>query len=239
MTECRLVGIEGDGRRVTAVVYETPSGPQQVPVDYLFSTMPINDFIAAMRFPVPAAVREAAAGLDYCSMSLLYLKVERERVFDVPIVYFSDPAVPFNRIYDVGQFSRECVPEGKTALCIEHTCNEGDAVWQKAPEELAEDALRILGQYGMLSKDDVEGLAIRRLTHSYPRFRVDFEDRMETILNYLSTLENVLTLGRQGLFCYANVDDALHMGFRATEMLRSVRKIGVDYAELFPNHVMI
>lgn len=236
-TRTRITGIEGKDRRVTAVEFETPEGQRRIPVDFLFSTIPINELIAALRLPVPDNVRQAAAGLDYCAMTLLYIKVTRENVFDVPIVYFSDPDVKFNRVYDVGHFSRKCVPAGKTALCVEFTCNQNDDVWTMSDTELRDEVMTVLERNRLLSPQDVEGCLVRRITHGYPRFRLGFYQRVETILEYLSGLENVITLGRQGLFCYANVDDALYMGFRAAEMMNTVQKVGVDYHDLFPRYV--
>ncbi|MBI5665090.1 MAG: hypothetical protein HZC49_08420 [Nitrospirae bacterium] len=192
-----------------------------------------------LELDVPKAVKEAASGLDYCSEVLLYFKISHPKVFDTPLTYFSDPNIKFNRVYEVGSFNKEAVPAGKSALCIEYTCNTGDAVWSASPEELYVDAIKVFERFGRLESKSVEGYLVRRISHAYPRFRIGFEERLKTILDYLSTLENVITLGRQGLFCYANVDDVLHMGFRATEMLSTINKKGIDYSELFPKYVLL
>ncbi len=233
----KIISVNGKDNRVESVTYEKDRATKTVETDFLFTTIPINEFIKLLTLNVPEDVREAADKLDYCSEVLLYIKTKIERVFETPLTYFSDPDIKFNRVYEVGSFCRECVPQGKSALCIEYTCNIGDRIWTAQPDDLLEDAMKVFENYGFLKRDKVEGYLIRKITHAYPRFRIGFEERLRKILNYLSTLENVITLGRQGLFCYANVDDVLHMGFRATEMLSTIKRKGIDYYELFPKYV--
>lgn len=232
-----ILSINGTNRRVESVNYKQNGQVKTIKTDFLFSTAPINDFIKVLNLKVPKEVREAASGLDYCSETLLYLKTSRAKIFDTPLTYFSSSQIKFNRVYNVGLFSKECVPPGKSALCIEYTCNIGDEIWKASPEELFNDAIRVFEYYGMLNRQEVDGYSVRRITHAYPRFRVGFEEKLNTILDYLSTLENVVTLGRQGLFCYANIDDVLHMGFRVTEILSTIRKKGINYSELFPKYI--
>lgn len=232
-----ILSFEGNHGRVESIRYNQNGKIKTMPTDFLFNTMPINDFIKILKLDVPEEVREAANGLDYCSETLLYLKTSQSEVFDVPLTYFSSPKIKFNRIYDVGAFSRDCVPPGKTALCVEYTCNIGDDVWNATSDELYDYAMSVFEAYGMLYRKDVDGYLVKCITHAYPRFRIGFQKRLKTVLDYLSTLENVVTLGRQGLFCYANVDDVLYMGFRVNEMLHTLRKKGIDYSVLFPRHV--
>jgi len=236
-TNSRIISINGKDNRVESVTYEKNGITKTIETDFLFNTIPINEFIRLLDLNVPDDVMDAADKLDYCSEVLLYIKTNIERVFETPLTYFSDPDIKFNRVYEVSFFSRGCVPPGKSALCIEYTCNIGDEIWTAKPEELFRDAMDVFEHYGFLDYNKVDGCLTRKITHAYPRFKIGFEERLKRILNYLSTLENVITLGRQGLFCYANVDDVLHMGFRATEMLSTIRIKGIDYSELFPKYV--
>ncbi len=233
-----IISVDGRDRQVKSVTYKQNGVIKTVETDFLFSTIPINDFIRILNLNVPEEVKKAASMLDYCSETLLYIKSSRTKIFDTPLTYFSDSKIKFNRAYEVGSFSKECVPPDKSAICIEFTCNIGDEIWTAASEELFNYAIEVLEHYGMLEHKDVEGYLIRRISHAYPRFRIGFDEKLKKILDYLSTLENVITLGRQGLFCYANVDDVLHMGFRATEMLSTIRRKGIDYSELFPKYVL-
>ena len=150
---------------------------------------------------------------------------------------FSDPKIKFNRIYNVGAFSEDCVPAGKAAFCIEFTCNKGDDIWNADTDTLYNHIMDVLGKNQLILPSEVDGYFMKRITHAYPRFRIGFERNVKIILDYISTIENIIVLGRQGLFCYANVDDALHMGFKACEALNSCQIQGINYSELFPQHI--
>lgn len=231
-----ILSINGKNHNVESITYRQNSKLQKLETDMLFSSMPINELIKTLKMDVPQAVLEAAEQLDYVSEVLLFLKVNKRKIFDSTWVYFSSPEILFNRAYDIEAFSKDCVPAGKTAYCIEFTCNKGDEVWNASADDLYNYAMEIFEKNNLMSHSDVDGYLIKRIDYAYPRFRIGFEKRMQDILDYLSTIKNLITLGRQGLFCYANVDDALHMGFRVVEMLNTIRKKSIDYSELFPKY---
>jgi len=230
------ISIEGTGGKIESVSYVQDGKRKRVETDMVFSTIPINQLVASLKINVPSDIHDIASELDYVSEVLLFLKIKKERLFDSELVYFSSPDIKFNRVYDIGSFSKNCVPEGKTACCIEFTCNKNDDLWRTRDEELYKYAIDVFEKHNMLSENDIDGYLVKRITHAYPRFKVGFREKMQKILNYLSTTENIVTFGRQGLFCYANVDDALYMGFRVVEMLTTIRKKGIDYSELFPKY---
>ena len=62
----------------------------------------------------------------------------------------------------------------------------------------------------------------------------EFYSRYENDDGYTVVYDTV-----QGLFCYANIDDALKMGFRSIELLNSMDKKGIDYSELFPKYIIM
>jgi len=231
-----ILSIDGDNHKVKSITYRQNGELKNIATDMLFSSMPIDELIKTLKINVPQDVRDAAQQLDYVSEVLLFLKVKRRKVFDSELLYFSSPDIKFNRVYDVGGFSEDCVPPGKTAYCIEFTCNKGDDIWNSTAEDLYNYAMGIFEKNNMMSHSDVDGYMIEKITHAYPRFKIGFEKRIQKILAYLSTVENLVTLGRHGLFCYANVDYALYMGFRVVEMLHTIRKKGIDYLELFPKY---
>ncbi len=234
--DIEITSIDGKDHNIESIRYKQDGELKKIETDMLFSSMPINELIKVLNMDVPEGVRKAAEELDYVSEVLLFLKVNKKKIFDSELLYFSSPNIKFNRIYDVGAFSEDCVPEGKTAYCVEFTCNKGDEVWESTSEDLYNYAISVFEKNNMMLRSDVDGYLIKKVTHAYPRFKIGFEERMKKILDYLSSIDNLITLGRQGLFCYANVDDALHMGFRAVEMLRTIRKKGVDYSDLFPKY---
>jgi len=203
----------------------------------VISTIPLNNLILSMKGTVPPEVRQAASELDFTSEVFLFLKVDGEEVFNVPLLYFSEAEFPFNRIYDVRLFSPEMVPAGKNALCLELTCREGDETWNLPEAQVFEKCMAPLERHGLLDRRRVEGHLVRRLKHAYPLFRVGFQERLQSIFDYLFTLENLLSFGRQGMFSYANVDDVVWMGFEIAKNLPYQNRMRLHLEELLPEYI--
>jgi protoporphyrinogen oxidase len=230
-SQIRSVSFTRDGQRETLVLHDRTE-PWQV-----LSTVPINDLVGMIEGPVPDTARQAASELDFTSEVLLYLNLDVPRAFDVHLLYFSEAEFPFNRIYDVGLFSRQMIPLGKNALCVELTCSKGDALWTMDAQEVFALCMAPLERHRLLSRDRVEGYHIRRLNHAYPRFRVGYQKRVQSILDFVDGCENLTTFGRQGLFTYANVDDAVWMGFEIAKALPYRRRMPLPLKELLPSYI--
>ena len=185
----------------------------------------------------PDDVIESARFLEFCSGRLLYLKCNAENILSNQVIYFQSPQIKFNRIYDLRRFSPFCVPQGKNAICVEFTCTQNDDTWHATDDELYNYTIDILDGCGILTTELVEGYFTEKLSHTYPRFRVGFQDKLKTIFDYLSQFNNIVTLGRQGLFCYANMDEVLSMSFRAIEFFNTLDYKGIDYYSLFQEYI--
>lgn len=243
LTGARVTGLKVDRGSVTGLEYDREGRTESLDFNEgqgaveVLSTIPLNEMILMMGQAVPGAVREAAAGLDFTSEVLLYLNVDREEVFNVPVLYFAQEEFPFNRIYDVGLFSRRMVPKGKTALCLELTCSQGDEIWGLDDETLFEMCIRPLEAHGLVHHNQVEAFHTRRLAHAYPRFRVGYEQKLKEIIGFVDSLANLETFGRQGLFSYANIDDALWMGFEMAKQVPYKNRLRITYQELLSDYI--
>lgn len=245
LTSCNVEKMVMDGNRVAKICYsedgnanvldfQTEGGIENWQV---ISTIPINEMVLMIDGNIPQPVRKSALGLDFTSMILLYLNLNQPDAFGVELLYFSEDEFPFNRIYDVGMFSRAMVPEGKNAICIEMTCSYGDEIWNMDEEVLFEKCMRPLENHGLLGRDKVEAYHVQRLSHAYPRFRVGYQERLKSIYEYLETIDNLWTFGRQGLFSYANIDDVIWMAFQIVKHLPYHDRIKIKLEELLPDYI--
>jgi len=232
-----IESIEHDDFSIKKIQYASNNKENIKDVDFLFSTIPINELVLLLR-PLPSEdVMQAAKKLDFCSGRLLYLKCSQEEILQSPVIYFQNPNIKFNRIYDLRRFSKYCVPEGKNAVCVEFTCFINDEIWNASDEELFSYTIEELEKRGILKNEIVEGCFSERLSHTYPRFRIGFQKKLRTIFSYLEKFRNLVTLGRQGLFCYANIDEVLHMSFRAMEYFNTIEYKNIDYDSLFQEYI--
>lgn len=230
------------GSNIDKIIYLTGSSENTLDLSLakesqVLSTIPINDLVGTMEYELPKDVIKSSDELDFSSEVFLYLNLKTPHAFGIPLLYFSESIFPFNRVYDVGIFSNKMVPNGKNALCFEITCNYGDERYQADDDFLYKLCISALEKYGLLHRSQVESYHTKRLEHAYPRFRIGYQNRIKLILKFMENVQNLTTFGRQGLFSYANIDDAIWMGFEVAKHLRYKDRMALSLDELLPDYI--
>ena len=130
-------------------------------------------------------------------------------------MYIPQKGLIFNRVSEPKNFSNNNVPPGKNILCAEITCDVGDDVWNIPEEQLKDRVVGDLEKLGFISKKDVEGFFVHREEHAYPVYDIDYEENLDVVKRYLGELDNLVSIGRNGLFRYDNMDHSIEMGLLA------------------------
>ena len=78
-----------------------------------------------------------------------------------------------------------------------------------------------LKRFGVIPLKDVDYWFTRRLRHAYPVYSLGYEEHLQTVLDWTDTIENLITLGRQGLFAHNNFHHSVMMAKAAAEHLLS------------------
>jgi protoporphyrinogen oxidase len=229
-------GIQAAGAELSVTVRQESGSLESHRCDYLLSTIPLNEFVPLFR-DIPGPVRDAAARLRYLSMVLLYLEVGRRNALPAHMVYFPDGDTPFSRVSDFAAFSGAMAPSGKSLLCLELPCTEGDEHWTAPIGVITRMGIEALRARGLLTESDVEGAFLERITHSYPQFRRGFKADVDACLEFATGWPNVLTYGRQGGFAYVNTDTVVHMGFQAAGAVLMARSLGYTCMEWYSARV--
>jgi hypothetical protein len=55
---------------------------------------------------------------------------------------------------------------------------------------------------------------VRRVPFAYPVYDLTYKENLTPVLDFVHSLENIQTGGRQGLFRYNNMDQSVEMGRR-------------------------
>ena len=201
----------------------------------LISSIPLDDFVPLLS-GIDPEIKMKSKRLDYCPMRFFYLIVNKKEVFDVPWVYFSDPDAIFNRVSDFSKFSSSMAPDNKTILCFEISCRIDDELWRIPDNAIFDKVIAVLERYSLLKKEDAASFFSEYAAHSYPLFFKGFEKIIESALKEIEKIEGIITIGRQGLYTYANIDDAMRMGILAANLI-SKESIKVDYKNIFGNYL--
>ena len=204
--------------RVARVAFRDASGTEQsLDADFVFSTIPLTELVGALKGEgePSATAREAAAGLAFLRVILVFLVLRRPSVSNDHWLYFPEAAPRLNRAYESKNFDASLAPPDRTVLCLEGTSLAGDPEWERPDAELARDYARRLASTGLIREDEILESRVQRLEHGYPLYRVGYAKRLEAIWEALAGVRNLITLGRQGLFLHDNMDHAIYLGLRA------------------------
>jgi hypothetical protein len=215
-----VCGIERDGNRITSVRVLRNGFEEIIEGTDFISSMPITEFIKKLNPPPPAEVLEAVSKLSYRDFLTVCLIVDRPHLFDDNWIYIHEPDVVVGRIQNFKNWSPYMVPDStKTSLGLEYFCNEGDELWNAPDDELIELGKQEVDKIGLANCEDVLDGCVFRVEKSYPVYDSSYREYMAVIREYIDSMENFQTIGRNGLHRYNNQDHAMLTGMLAVRNL--------------------
>lgn len=220
LLEKKVVKVNHENEKVTSIVVKNKSGSaeQEIPVDYLFSSMPLTDFLQSLNPPAPGNVRLAASRLRFRSFLVVNVILDCEALFPDQWIYVHSPDVKLGRIQNYKNWSPFMTDNPKrTSLGLEYFCTEGDELWEMNDVDLIDFAIEELEKIGIVSRKHlINGFVVRR-NNVYPVYSLDYQESLDVIQEYLSRFKNLQTMGRAGLFRYDNSDHAMLSGIGAAK----------------------
>ena len=200
--------LHADGR-VTSIVVSGPDGEREVPVDGVVSSIPLPELVLSLD-PLPSDdVVAAARRLRYRDLIVVGLVSSDPEPFPDNWIYLHDPGTRAGRVQNFGAWSAGMTRPGYTCLGVEYFCFAGDDLWNMPDNALVQLAARELGRIGLLDPDHVvDGTAIR-VRHAYPMYDAGYRDAVGRLRRALDAIENLETVGRNGLHRYNNQDHSM------------------------------
>lgn len=220
MTGAEVVRLERKGVRIVSAQVKGPEGFFRVDGDHFLSTMPLADLMDRMDPPPDKEVVLAAGDLRYRDLILAGLVVDRAQLFPYQWIYVHDPSLRVGRIQNFKNWSPDMVPDPRmTTLGMEYFCSEGDDLWSLRDHEILALAGGELGRMGLAREGSVTDGVIYRLRKAYPIYDQDYRNNLSVIRLFLSSVENLQTMGRNGLHRYNNQDHSMLTGLLAVRNL--------------------
>ena len=184
----------------------------------LWSTIPLP-VLARMSAPAPPDdVLDAAARLESRSMVLVYLVLDVDRYTEFDAHYLPEEFTSVTRVSEPKNYRDGPDPPGRTVLCAEIPCAKDGEPWTLGDDALAGLVCDALASAGLSRPQAVE-IAVRRLPHAYPIYRVGYEASFDALDSWTRSATRLLTFGRQGLFAHDNSHHALAMAWAAADAL--------------------
>ena len=205
--------------RVDCVSGQTATGEHQdFEGSHFVSTMPLKELVEAMDPKPPEKVLQAARGLRYRDYLTVVLVVNRESVFPDNWIYIHSPEVKMGRMQNYKNWSPYMVPDpSRTSLGLEYFLWEKDEEWTWSNDRLIELGVQECVQIGLIDQRDVEDGTVVRMAKAYPVYDHQYQDHVQTIRQFLETLTNLQTIGRNGLHRYNNQDHSMVTGVYAAQ----------------------
>ncbi|HEU4892978.1 MAG TPA: FAD-dependent oxidoreductase [Vicinamibacterales bacterium] len=214
-----VVRVETTGRRITAV--ETAA--ERIPCDNVVWTAPLTALNAMLGF--------TDVDLEYLSTLFYNFEIGKPPRLDYQWTYFGGDEI-FSRVTAPEAFLPSTVPSGKSGLCVEVTCRQGDERW-RAPERLTEQVVADLVRTEMInSASDIERVHVEAVPFTYPIYKLNYMRELTRNLRELGHYSNLLLAGRCGRFWYNNMDHSIGQGLTmADKILRGDVLAEIDTAD--------
>ena len=216
-------GLGPDGARVRAVTVEdTRTGERQrLAADYVISTMPVSELIAALGDAAPPSVIEVAQGLEYrdfITVGLLLRRLRRtpgalpgSNINLVPDnwIYIQDCRVQVGRLQFFNNWSPWLVADPNTVwIGMEYFCREGDELWSRPDGALLEFAVGELAALGLADPADLLDGLVLRTPKAYPGYYGSY-GQFGVIRDFTDSISNLFLIGRNGMHRYNNQDHSM------------------------------
>lgn len=223
----------GQGGYLNKVVAVDEGGNStEYEADYVLSTMPLKDLVAALG-DVPRDIADIAEGLpyrDFVTVGLLIDRLELKNETNIPTlgnivpdnwIYVQDAGVKLGRIQIFNNWSPYLVedPAHKVWLGLEYFCDEGDDFWSMDDDGRVAFAVDELHRMGLLAADaKVLDSYVERVRKAYPAY-FDTYNQIGELIVWLDGHPNLYCLGRNGQHRYNNMDHSMMTAFYAVDDL--------------------
>jgi len=213
-----------------------------VPVDLVWSTIPVTLLMRYLKPAPPQDFLQAAGEIDYRAMILIYLVLQTEQFSEYDAHYFPGADIPISRMSEPKNYSAVHGTPGRTILCAELPCSAKDPEWGFSDEQLEKLLLQSLGTAGIPPRARVLGVETRRLRFAYPIYTKGYESFFDQVDQWVSRLDRLTTFGRQGLFAHDNTHHALFMAYSAVKCLDNQARFDanrwLNFRKIFATHVV-
>ena len=132
-------------------------------------------------------------------------------------IYIQERDVKLGRLQIFNNWSPYMVKDATNVwMGLEYFCNEGDDLWSKSDDELADLAIEELSMIDIVEKEDVLDHVVIRMPKTYPAYFGSY-DRFQEIRDFVDGFENLFLIGRNGMHKYNNADHSMLTAMVAVE----------------------
>jgi len=208
-TDVTLARINIEGGRAATIEYTKGGERLSAGVENIVSTIPLRYLIPLFNPLPPREVLDCAERLQHLPFTVCGLLVNKPSVRDAVCTYYRDCV--FNRLSEPTAHGLTTIPENKTILLAEMTDFTLREDGLNTDADILKRVVDDIISLGLIKREEVEDSCVFRYREAYPIYHIGFQDDLKVIFDYLKSLQNVFTTGRQGLFRYVNTHATMQL----------------------------
>lgn len=193
-----------EGRRITEIVLDEE---RSIEPDRVVGTLPLTIMMQLLDPAPPDELLRLSRSIEFRHLRLVVLGLNTSRLSPNASLYFPAHRFPFTRIYEPKNRSSEMAPAGKTAAVVEMPAFSTDPWWQEEEDRLTAEVSSALERIGLIDSDEIVRAATYRVAYAYPVLDTSFRGKVEHLLAYLRSYENLDLIGRSAQFEYTHTHD--------------------------------
>ncbi|MBN1230455.1 MAG: FAD-dependent oxidoreductase [Anaerolineales bacterium] len=212
LVNAQVSDFQKNGNRITTVNGAVNGKPVSFETDYVVSSIPIPLLGKLVYGADDSDFKSLVADLQFRHVILVYTYIKQDLILEDQWIFFPEKHLVFSRIFEQKQMNPELGPVGHSVLTADFTTTDDSDLWNASNEELVAKVIDGLVESGFIQKEHVEGSLVTRHKNFYPRYDLNYVEKVQAISDRLSSTENLLTTGRIGMYNYNNSDHCVDMG---------------------------
>ena len=197
---CEVAGVTELPNGKMRISYQRNGRQEEMESDYVISTIPISLLTKMLKPSVPPEVLISADKLEYRSLVVLGMLTQKQKIINCGYVYLLNR--PFNRIFEMNEFSLHTSPPGENIIAVELPCLRDSVIWEATKEELFNMCIASLSEDGFIEPGDIKRLFLVKAPYAYPIYRKDYAAHLKRLTDYLKKYKSLATLGRWRIYVY-------------------------------------
>ena len=210
-TGAKIQKINRDNKAITSVDVSINGVEKNIPCDYLVSSIPLaalGNYVFGEAHPYSQMVDH----LQFRHLVISYVFVKQPQVMQDQWIFFPERDYIFSRIFEQKLMNPELGPKDATCICCDFTCFEDGWQWKMSDDEIAQKCVEDLQKTGLIQSNDVTGTLVKRFKNFYPRYDLQYDQKLDDVYNQLKQVDNLMLTGRLGMYNYNNSDHCFDMG---------------------------
>ncbi len=209
ITKAVIEKLEQYNNTITGVHIKAEGTTHHFSCTTLISSIPLTQLLNYVR-----PEEKNSAPLKARHLILVYLKINRPQVIDEQWIFFPERKFIFSRISEQKNMSSEIGPKESTIICCDFTCEHDSELWSAQDDDLIIRCANQLADADFINRADLQKDAcfMIRKQNFYPRYDLNYLEKMSQVTSQLKQIPNLLTTGRLGMFNYNNSDHCFDMG---------------------------